>query len=353
MYPQLLINKKKFSYNLDTTLDLCQKYNITLMAVTKVFCAEQELIEIINASNTDFIADSRIENLKSMSTNKQKVLLRIPSVHELYDVIKYVDISLNSELEVIRKLNKVAEQHNVKHKIILMIDIGDLREGIYYKEDILKTIQAIKSLESIQLEGIGTNLTCYGGIIPNLSTLNKLVEVIKLSKSILNIDFKIISGGNSSHLHLLKDGYNIPYINNLRVGEAIVLGRETAFGESIQDLYQDVFVLASDLIEVQFKPSIPEGDIGMNAFGQVPEFQDHGIIKRGIIALGKQDVDYHEIMPYDSKIRFIGSSSDHIIIDLTHSDKDYQVGDVIKFKLSYGSLLSLMTSKYVKKVYYE
>ncbi|MFW5865406.1 MAG: alanine/ornithine racemase family PLP-dependent enzyme, partial [Candidatus Izemoplasmataceae bacterium] len=149
----------------------------------------------------------------------------------------------------------------------------------------------------------------------------------------------------------INSGEKVPYINNLRIGEALVLGRETSYGKQINDLYKDIFTLEADLIEVKLKPSIPEGRIGMNAFGETPIFSDLGLMKRGIIALGRQDVDFHEIIPVDESIRLIGSSSDHIIVDLTHASLDYQVGDRLLFNVTYGSLLSLMTSKYVTKTY--
>ena len=35
----------------------------------------------------------------------------------------------------------------------------------------------------------------------------------------------------------------------------------------------------------------------------------------------------------------------------TKSDKEYKVGDVVSFKLEYGAVLKLATSKYVEKAY--
>ncbi|MFP4286553.1 MAG: alanine racemase [Candidatus Izemoplasmataceae bacterium] len=351
MYPKLTINLNKFKHNLNTLNSLLESFGITMMAVTKVFCADQPLIDVINDSSVKYIADSRIQNLKSMKTSKKRVLLRLPSINNLDEVVLNSEISLNSELVTIEALNETAKKYQKTHEIIIMIDIGDLREGIYYKETIIETIKKIKSLKYIDLVGIGTNLTCFGGIIPEKETLKKLIDIIKTIKTTLNVEFNIVSGGNSSHLHLINSGEKVPYINNLRIGEALVLGRETSYGKQINDLYKDIFTLEADLIEVKLKPSIPEGRIGMNAFGETPIFSDLGLMKRGIIALGRQDVDFHEIIPVDESIRLIGSSSDHIIVDLTHASLDYQVGDRLLFNVTYGSLLSLMTSKYVTKTY--
>ena len=74
------------------------------------------------------------------------------------------------------------------------------------------------------------------------------------------------------------------------------------------------------------------------------------LLERAILAIGKQDVDYKELIPYDT-VELIGSSSDHIIVDVSESHNIYEIGDTMKFKLTYGSILSLMTSKYVTKYF--
>ncbi len=351
MYPRVTIDVKKYEENVRYMQGLCRDNGLTMMAVTKVFCAAQPLVDVLNELNVDFIADSRIENLEAMKTDQKKVLLRLPSIHEAERVIQHTDLSLNSEIKTVEALNEAAGRLGRCHGVILMIDIGDLREGVFYKENVLNTIREIKALKHIDLTGIGTNLTCFGGIVPTADTLKKLIDVIDMAKRMLKTEFEIVSGGNSSHIHLLLKGKEIPEVNNLRLGESLILGRETAYGKTIDNMHQDVITLEADLIEIKHKPSFPEGEIGMNAFGQVPKFDDYGLMKRGILAIGKQDVDYHEIIPYDTRIRLVGSSSDHIIVDLTNTENDYQVGDVLKFKLSYGSLLSVMTSKYVGKRY--
>lgn len=350
MYPQIVIDLKKYQHNLQYLLDLVHQKNMTLMAVSKVFCADQKIINIMNEEKVDFIADSRIENLESMDTKIPKVLLRIPMLSEVEKVVKYSNISLNSELETIVLLDKASQELNVKHDVILMIDLGDLREGIFNENEVYKTINAILQLNAINLRGIGTNLTCYGGVIPTEETLKRLVEYKTQIEDRFNITLDIISGGNSSNLTLLLQNQIPEEINNIRLGEAIVLGRETAFGDYLDQMYTDIFTLKAEIVEIKDKPSIPIGTIGMNAFGKVPIFKDKGEMRRAIIAIGAQDVDHTELIPYDT-IEAIGSSSDHIILDVTDSINDYKVGDIISFRLTYSSILSLMTSKYVKKVY--
>jgi predicted amino acid racemase len=350
MYPRIIINTEKYKKNLRYLLDQCHKRGISVMAVSKVFCADQNLIDVMNKENVDFIADSRIENLKNIKTDIPKVLLRIPSHGEIKEVIKHTDISLNSELSTIRLLNDEAVKLNKKHDVIIMIDLGDLREGIFDETELFSTIYEVLQMNHINLRGIGTNLTCYGGVIPTTEILQKLVDFKDKIEKKYNISLDIISGGNSSSIDLLLNDKIPKGINNLRLGESIVLGRETAFGDYIESTYNDVFIFESDIIELKHKPSVPIGQIGMNAFGKKPEFDDKGIILRAVLAVGKQDVDHNELIPFDT-IKAIGSSSDHIILDVSNGYNTYEVGDIIPFRLTYGSILSLMTSKYVTKSY--
>ncbi len=323
------------------------------MAVSKSYCALQPLIDVLNEEQVSYIADSRIINLKHMISPLPKVLLRLTSISEVEDVLDYVDISFQSELLTIEALNEAAKKKNIKHNIVLMIDVGDLREGHYYKDDVFPLLKGILSCEQLTLVGLATNLTCYGGVIPTPETLQKFVRLVDLIEHHIGRSLQLISGGNSSHLHLLEANVQLPKLNNLRLGEALVLGRETAYGKALEYLHQDVVILETEIIELKYKPSYPEGDIGMDAFGATPMIEDVGYHWRGIIAIGRQDVDYHQLIPEDEAVRILGSSSDHIIVDLSQSKHPYNVGDILRFRLTYGSLLSTMTSPYVRKVYVE
>lgn len=350
MFPRLIIDTKKYRHNVREMLNLCHKNNQKMMAVTKVFCADHQLVNVLIEEGVDYIADSRVENLSTISCGIPRVLLRLPMISDVEQVVEHSEISLNSELATIIALNDAAGNQNKKHGIILMIDLGDLREGIFNVDQVYHTVEHILDLHNIELKGIGTNLTCYGGIIPTEETLNKLVEYKNNIESKFNIELEIISGGNSSNVELMFDGKIPKGINNIRLGESLILGRETAYGNDIENLYNDVITLEAEIIELKTKPSMPIGQIGMNAFGKVPTFEDKGNMLRAIIGIGKQDVDYAELIPYDT-IEALGSSSDHILLDVTDGYNSYEVGDPVLFKLTYSSILSLTTSKYVKRIY--
>ncbi len=351
-YPRVKINLEKIKHNTKKIVNMCNKIDIDVAGVTKVFCAHKKIVKVMIDGGINIVADSRIENLKKLQEfNLPKMLLRLPMKSRTEEVVKYADISLNSELDTIKEISKSAVHINKVHKVILMIDLGDLREGVFDKEQVFSIVSEVMKLKGVIFHGIGTNLTCYGGVIPNENNLGKLVDIKKEINSKFNIDIEVISGGNSSSIHLINDSNMPKGINQLRIGEGIVLGRETAYGEDIQDTYNDCFKLEFEIVEQKEKPSIPIGQIGMDAFGNKPQFEDKGLMRRAICAIGRQDVDPSHIILDDENIEIIGASSDHLIIDVTNSEKDYKVGDIISSRLSYGGVLAVMTSKYVEKKY--
>jgi predicted amino acid racemase len=351
-YPRIEINLSKLKHNVKTITDKCKENGIKVAGVTKVFCADKKLVKAYVDGGVSYLADSRLQNFQRLKDfSLPKILLRLPMISEAEEVVKYADASLNSEIETIRAISREAVKIGKKHEIILMVDLGDLREGYFYEDDLYKSAEEIKKLEGVELIGIGTNLTCYGGVIPTPENLGRLVEIKNNLEKNHDVKLKIISGGNSSSIPLLYDGTIPEGINNLRLGESLVLGRETAYGKDIEETFNDVFKLVIEAIEIKDKPSLPVGEIGKDAFGNVPVFEDKGIRKRMICAIGRQDLLPDDITPYDKEITVIGSSSDHLILDITNSKIKYKVGDKLEFGLKYGGILRGMTSEYVKKVY--
>jgi predicted amino acid racemase len=349
-YPALIIDKQKIKHNTHLLVDRCKKSGINVAAVSKVYCAVPEVAQAMVDGGAYMIADSRLENLKKLRFLKvPKMLLRIPMKSQADDVVDYADLSLNSEIETLRAIANAAQRKNKTHKVILMTDLGDLREGVW-NENVVDFAGQIIGMKGIDLLGLGTNLTCYGGVIPNEENLGELIRLARQIESRYNTKLEIISGGNSSSLYLLFNGQMPIGINQLRLGESIVLGIETAYGKRIEGTYRDAFTFAAEIIEIKEKPSVLIGQIGMDAFGQKPIFTDKGKRKRGILAAGREDINVEGIIPRDKCISIFGASSDHLLVDFTECCREYKVGDIVEFDLAYGGLLAASTSEYVEKV---
>lgn len=366
MYPKILINKKQLVENVQMILSRTKQTGITVTGVTKAIAGNVEMAQAFVDAGITCLGDSRIQNLKKLQDIEcEKWLIRIPMLSECEAVVEYTTASLNSEIETIRRLNLAAGRQNKTHGVILMIDVGDLREGIFLgtNEDMceenknlaaegLETVESIVKevlgMSHIRLRGFGINSTCFGATIPVAKTYEKLLELKTYIEGKYNISCDVISGGNSSCYYLFEKKMMPEGVTNMRLGELLLFGRETSYLEEYSYLHQNNFILETEIVEIKKKPSYPVGLIGVNSFGEKIEFQDKGLRTRVIIALGKQDVLLDHIIPVDRGITVEGGSSDHIMLDVTDSTTEYNVGDIISFHCDYASVLSLCTSEYVE-----
>ena len=320
---------------------------ISLMGVTKAVLGEPSIAKAMIQGGVKFIADSRIENIQKMKSagiSTQFVLLRTP-LSQAESIVKNADISLNTEIKTLKNLSYHAKSQNKIHQVIIMVELGDLREGIL-PCDLPQFIRETLSLPNIKIIGIGCNLACYGGIKPDNKNMRELSELVGLLEKEFHIDLKIISGGNSANFEWFKSSQDVGRVNNLRLGESILLGRETVGRKVIPGLHTGAFQLIAEVIESKRKASVPLGEICQDAFGNVPVFLDQGDHQRVIIALGRQDVQVSNLKS-NNKFKMIGSSSDHIVLD--GENHNLEVGDEVRFSLDYGGLLATMTSPFVTK----
>ncbi|NNK84017.1 MAG: alanine/ornithine racemase family PLP-dependent enzyme [Desulfobacterales bacterium] len=345
--PRIEISLSQIRDNACMLSELYGKKGISLMGVSKAVLGEPSIAEAMIQGGVKFIADSRIENIQKMKNagiETRLVLLRTP-LSQAESVIKSVDISLNTEVETLEKLSYYAKAQNINHQVIVMVELGDLREGIL-PCDLSQFIRKTLSLSHIKIVGIGCNLACYGGVKPDGKNMHELSELVDIIKKEFKISLEIISGGNSANYEWFNSAQDIGEINNLRVGESILLGCETLHRNAIPGLHTSAFQLVAEVIESKQKPSLPFGQICQDAFGKVRNFQDRGIRQRAIIALGRQDIPASSLKP-NNKLEILGSSSDHIILD--SENHNLQVGDEVNFNLDYGGLLAAMTSPFIRK----
>jgi len=341
MYPKLLVNLNHIRYNARFLLDKAQKLGVNITAVTKVTHSHPEIVKVLFEEGFRNFGDSRITNLKkikSLSLPVSTTLLRLPQLSEVKEVVKYADVSLNSELSTLKALNAAAQKQKKVHKVILMVEAGDLREGIM-PEEVVPTVREVLNLKNLLLLGLGVNLACYGGVIPRPENLKLLLELKNEIEGKFSIPLPVLSGGNSASLPLLFTGELPAGINQLRVGEALLLGTNPLTGKPFSELKADNFILQGEIIELKVKPSKPWGPQGRDAFGNYPSFPDRGIRKRAIVALGKQEIYPEHLFPKLPGAFILGSSSDHLILDVEDSPL-LKIGDILDFSLDYGGVLA-------------
>ncbi len=344
--PRIEIDLVKLLHNASTLVTRLGERGISVTGITKAGLGSPDIAEVMLRAGVTGIGDSRIENINNLvdaGIDTSFVLTRSPKLSETDEVVRYADISLNSELRVIAQLSSSATAAGCKHGILLMVEMGDLREGMM-PADLLQAARSVINLPNIYLQGIGCNLACYGGVVPDRHKMASLSKIATKLEKETGIRLNTVSGGNSANLDWALGTGRVGRINNLRLGEAILLGRETLHRQAIEGLHTDVFSLVAEVIESKVKPSRPQGTIAQTAFGTAETPADRGDIHRCILAIGRQDCDPEGLIPPPG-ITILGASSDHLIVESLGGE--YPVGSEIAFQLNYSALLRVMTSPYV------
>ena len=346
--PRIEISYRKLAYNTKAIVNLYGSRGIDVVGVTKGVGAFPPLAAMLVKNGISTLADSRLSNIINMrdaGIEAEFLLLRIPMKSQAADVVKYADISLNSELTVMKALSDCAIKQRKIHQVILMLELGDLREGLM-PEDLDFAIGKVIKMKGLELIGLGTNLACMGGITPNTAKMNQLSSIVQAAELKFKMKFKVVSGGNSANYQWMMQATCTGRINSLRIGESIWLGRETLERRPIAGLYNNAFSLVAEVIEVQAKASLPYGIVAQNAMGKKPVFVERGLMNRAILAIGIQDVPICGLQPR-LNIEILAASSDHLIVDAKNSG--IKVGQEIVFDINYSALLALMTSQYITK----
>jgi predicted amino acid racemase len=351
--PWLCVDLAKVEANARAIVEACARHGIAVTGVTKGTCGSPEIARAMLRGGVSSLGESRLENvarLRAAGLASPILLLRVPALSRVDEVVEAVDLSLDSEPVVLEGLAQAARRRGRVHPVILMVDLGDLREGIW-PDDLLPIARHAAQLEGLRVVGIGTNLTCYGGLIPNETHMQRLVSLVEDVERATGRPLAWVSGGSSSALQMIAAGAMPARVNHVRIGEAILLGRETIAREPWPGTAQDAFRIHAEVVELKTKPSVPSGDRAGDAFGRMRHFEDRGRRARALLDVGREDVDVEGLTALDPGIEILGASSDYLVVDVTDAKRDVRVGDEIAFAPSYAALLAAMDSEYVEKRY--
>lgn len=350
----LTLNRQKLKENYDFLDQLFKGNDIDWAVVSKLLCGNKLYLKELIDLGTKQLCDSRVSNLKTIKSINSKVetmYIKPPPKRSIPSIIKYADISINTEFETIKLLSEEALKQKKKHKILIMIEMGELREGVL-REDFMDFYSKVFELPNIEVVGIGTNLTCLYGVLPDHDKLIQLSLFEQLIEAKFNRMIPYVSGGSSVTIPLIDQKLIPAGVNHFRVGETLFLGTNVYNDTQYKDMHNDVFRLYAEIIELIEKPTVPMGDMGHNVEGESFEFdqEQHGeTTYRAILDLGLLDVDSKHIFPRNKKHSFAGASSDMIVMDLGDNLENYEVGDLLEFEMDYMGTLRVLNSKYIDK----
>lgn len=354
----LQIHSDRIIGNIKKLNEYLKPRGIEWTLVTKILNGYKPALEKIlsdpSIKEIHSVGDSRISNLKAIKEVKPDIVtvyIKPPAVNQAKNVIKYADISLNSSFETIKALDEEAQKQGKIHRIIVMIEMGELREGIV-RDNILEFYEKIFEMKNISISGIGTNLGCMYGVEP---TYDKLIQ-LGLYKQLIEFTFKvkldIVSSGSSITLPLVSMNKIPKGVTHFRIGEAAFLGVSPYDNKKFKNLSTNAFNFAADIVELEKKEVVPDGKIGAGAIGETADFKklDYDESYRAIVDYGELDVDYNNLTPKDKSINFVGTTSDMTVYDLGQKSGKYTVGDQLHYSPNYMAVARITNSKYMTKV---
>ena len=346
-YPQLEVDLSILRSNARQVITHCQQQGIRVCGVVKGVDGLPEVARAMRLCGAEELGTSRLEQVercRAAGVGGPWLLIRIPGLSELPDVVRLCETSLQSEHVTLDALEEECVLQGKTHRVIVMADLGDLREGFWDKDEMVDVcVHVERELPHVELAGVGVNLTCYGSTKPTPEKMQALLAIAARIEKRIGRKLEIVSGGATSSYTLVHWGTMPAGINHLRIGENILLGKDLQVNWGIQDmdyLRMDGFTLRAEVVEVREKPTYPIGEFAIDAFGRKPVYVDRGIRRRAILALGRADVgELESLIPREAGLTVIGGSSDHCIVDVEDCPRRLEVGDIVEFSLCYSHLL--------------
>jgi len=351
---RVVINLEVLHENLKTIANWMNNHGASWTVVTKALCGHHDTLRALQVMGVRSMGDSRLENLLAIErifSDFKSWYLRVPDPSSASEVVRLADVSLNSEIGIIESLNAEARKRDGMHEVVIMIELGDLREGIL-PGSLIDFYRHVFQLSHIEVKGIGANLGCLAGAIPTVDQFMQLILYRELLELKFQHSLPLISAGSSAVLPLMLDKQLPKPINHFRIGEAIFLGTDLINGGFLPGLRGDGVVLEAEIAEIKKKSLVPLTETtAMTPFiSEVNEDRTPG--QRGfraLISIGNLDTEISGLTPLNSQYSIAGASSDITVVNIGEDAGELKIGDVIRFRPNYAAFVRLMDGRYIKK----
>jgi ornithine racemase len=348
--PRIDIDLDRIGQNTHEVVRRAATRGVSVTAITKALRGLPALGRVFLAAGATALGDSRVENIERLRADgidAPIVLIRSALASEVDRVVVVADTSCATEVAVVGLFSAAAVRADRLHGIIVMVESGDLREGIM-PVDLPDTIARCLEFPNIEIRGIGTNLACRNGVVPDDRNMGELSDLATSIEAEFDLTLGVVSGGNSSSLEWLRTTEQLGRIDNLRLGEALLLGRDPLYSTPIEGLHHDAATIFAEVIESKHKPRRAWGERAQSTFAPpadatVPD-EEHGW--HSLLALGHQDTDPLDLTA-PAGLRITGASSDHLVVA---SEQKLALGSEVAFRPGYSALMRAMSSRTMHSV---
>ena len=348
---EVLIDLAKLDHNVAVIQEICRHAGVQAVWVTKGCHSHPAVVDLLASRGAAVLGEVYADNLRRIRDGFAGELLMIqpPSHHQLDAALAFADTLLVSSVDNAAALARAARRAGRRPRLILMVDVGNLREGVL-PDAVAGVVTRILELPHVDLIGLGTSVGCFGGYLANERDLQRLVHVAATVSAATGHHFRTLSAGSGTMLlELAAAGSMPPEINQLRIGAAFLVGDQPPTGRPLPALHQDAFLMRGEILELARKPSLPQAPTGSDAFGRTVAFEDLGERNRALLDFGMTDVDVYALTPRSAGVRVLGATSNYTICDVTECPECLRVGSHLDFRMAYSAMARAMASVHTPK----
>ena len=348
---EVLIDLAKLDHNIAVIQAICRHAGVQAVWVTKGCHSLPAVVDLLASRGAAVLGDVYADNLGRIRDNfaGELQMIQPPSHHQLDAALAFADTLLVSSVDNAAALARAARRAGRRPRLILMVDVGNLREGVL-PDAVAGVVTRILELPHVDLIGLGTSVGCFGGYFASERDLQRLVHVAATVSAATGHHFRTLSAGSGTMLlELAAAGSMPPEINQLRIGAAFLVGDQPPTGRPLPALHQDAFLMRGEILELARKPSLPQAPTGSDAFGRTVAFEDLGERNRALLDFGMTDVDVYALTPRSAGVRVLGATSNYTICDVTECPECLRVGSHLDFRMAYSAMARAMASVHTPK----
>lgn len=315
----LVVDKKKISENVSQILDRCHKAGVSLLTVFKEGTIRRRLLEVLFEAGVDRLGVAHYPNpAYRIPRQVEKILLYLTPWSALDEIVSSYDMSFQSDPDTVERLAVAAARQKVRHRVLLVAEAGDLRDGLPMEElcDLAAKV-AKRHSPNIEISGIAANFACLNDSLPTKEIFIKLVECTNSLKERLKTDNPVLSVGGSDVLEWIDRGNRLPTeVTEIRCGTAVLLGTYPYSDNPIPGTNTDTITLEAEVLECRVKQ------------GRV----------RAVMDFGTLDTSPEDVRIPLEGMSFEGASSGYTVFDVTECKAPVKTGMHLSFRLNYHSL---------------
>lgn len=349
--PILRIDAAKLRSNLAYVKAECDRRGVALMGVVKGCHAHPGICRLFAEAGIAALGAARVRHAAPIAAaGCAPWMVALPPVHRAGDVARSFPVSFNSEAATLEALSAAAGAARVRHEVMLMVEVGDLREGVMPGQ-VVEVARRCLELEHrfFGFKGLAAHFGCMSGLIPTPDSVGRLIHAAEAVQAALGRRPEALSVGGSDFLRLVEAGPLHPGITQVRMGYAMLLGKHPDSLDGHPRLVRDAVLFEAEVLEVKDKPSMPFGITGINAFGERLSFVDRGVRKRAVLGFGALETESRGLVPVLPGMELIGVNSNYSVYDVTDCPVEVLPGQRLRFRMNYKALAQAFHSGLVDK----